>query len=185
MRKVSLALAGIVILTSCVWLTCGDDPRELSIQNNSDIGICYHFHSIKGWPTPPYPYILYPDTTISFGSIFLRGPIEPKQLYETQEYVEYAYSEQDTVSLFIFDERLYKQEVWVPVGNNDGHFTNPTWDKAIEDYDILVRYDLSKEDMDRCRQEDGVIVLCYPPDERMKDIKMWPPYEEAIKQSKF
>lgn len=185
MRKVSLALAGIVILVSCEWLGCGRLPKELSIENNSDIGICFHFHSIEGWGSSDYPYNLYPDTTISFNWQFVRGPIEPNQLFETWEYVEYAYSEQDTVSLFIFDERLYNQEVWVPVGNNDGHFINPTWDKAIEDYDILVRYDLSKEDMDRCKQEDGVIVLCYPPDERMKDIKMWPPYEEVMKQSKF
>jgi hypothetical protein len=42
--------------------------------------------------------------------------------------------------------------------------------------DVLQRYDLSLGDM---RALDWT--LTYPPDERMKDVKMWPPYSTSKK----
>ena len=46
-----------------------------------------------------------------------------------------------------------------------------TWEQVREDYNILVRYDLRLQDLYKL---DFVIV--YPPNETMKDIKMYPPY---------
>lgn len=41
---------------------------------------------------------------------------------------------------------------------------------------VLGRYDVSLEDLERNNW-----MLCYPPNENMKSIKMWPPYSSYIK----
>jgi len=46
-------------------------------------------------------------------------------------------------------------------------------DNIRENYDVLVRYDFSEDDMDRLNWS-----FCYPPDESMKDVHMYPSYEE-------
>lgn len=71
----------------------------------------------------------------------------------------------DTVSFFIFDVNVVD---------------TCSWDDIVQNYWVLQRYDFTKEDLDRIRCQ-----ISYPPSPEMKDIKMWPPYEEAIKQSKF
>ena len=61
----------------------------------------------------------------------------------------------DTLMVFVFDARLLE--------------TNPS---HVEDA-LLVRYDLSLYDLRRLNW-----TLAYPPTENMKDMKMWPEYEE-------
>ena len=50
------------------------------------------------------------------------------------------------------------------------------WNKIRDDYMVLVRYDLSQEDIYNLDAE-----IHYPPTDAMKDIHMYPPYEEVIK----
>lgn len=71
----------------------------------------------------------------------------------------------DTVSFFIFDVNVVD---------------TCSWDDIVQNYWVLQRYDFTKDDLDRIRCQ-----ISYPPSPEMKDIRMWPPYEEAIKQSKF
>ena len=54
-----------------------------------------------------------------------------------------------------------------------------SWNDIASDYNILCRYDLSSQDI---LQLDYTIP--YPPSPAMKDMKMYPPYEEVIKQEK-
>lgn len=61
-----------------------------------------------------------------------------------------------------------------------GHWENDAWFKAMKETDVLARYDLSLEDINRFRNDKGVVTLCYPPTPDMEDIKMWPPYKEII-----
>lgn len=68
----------------------------------------------------------------------------------------------DTVSFFIFDVNVVD---------------TCSWDDIVQNYWVLQRYDFTKEDLDRIRCQ-----ISYPPSPEMKDIKMWPPYEEVIKQ---
>ena len=68
----------------------------------------------------------------------------------------------DTISFFIIDE-----DVW--------HEYGPL--KIVVYNKVLQRYDLSKKDM--MYLEDR---LTYPPSPKMRGMKMFPPYEEAIKQ---
>lgn len=46
-------------------------------------------------------------------------------------------------------------------------------DSITEDYNILARYGFTIDDMDRLDWS-----FCYPPDESMKDVHMYPSYEE-------
>lgn len=86
----------------------------------------------------------------------------------------------DTLSLFILDYHIVESEIFVKEGE---YWKNDAWDKAMKEYDVLARYDLSLGDMNSFRDDDGVITLYYPPIPAMKGIKMWPPYEEIIKNA--
>ncbi len=46
----------------------------------------------------------------------------------------------------------------------------------------FVRYDISIEDARKLINGNGELEIHYPPDERMKDIKMWPKYEDVISE---
>ena len=69
-------------------------------------------------------------------------------------------SPNDTLRLFIFQDDIVD---------------NYGWEKVHDDYMILVRYDLSKEDIQRLNTD-----IHYPPTEEMRDVHMYPPYEEVI-----
>jgi hypothetical protein len=51
-----------------------------------------------------------------------------------------------------------------------------TWEEVRQDYKILRRYDLSSDDITSLRIKNGAPVITYPPDDRMKNMKMYPPY---------
>ena len=51
------------------------------------------------------------------------------------------------------------------------------WNKIRDDYMVLVRYDLSQEDIYNLDAE-----IHYPPTDAMKDIHMYPPYEEVLEK---
>jgi hypothetical protein len=52
-----------------------------------------------------------------------------------------------------------------------------SWEEIRRDYKVLRRYDLSVEDVKKLYNKYSVPEIPYPPDARMKDMKMWPPYE--------
>jgi hypothetical protein len=53
------------------------------------------------------------------------------------------------------------------------------WETIRQEYNILVRYDLSLQDMNMLRNRNGDTEIQYPPDSRMRDMKMYPPYETS------
>lgn len=71
----------------------------------------------------------------------------------------------DTVRIFVYDYSVYLQSP--PPSMSD------YWEK--EDY--YCRYDLTTHDLYSLVNSDGDIVICFPPDESMRNVKMWPPYE--------
>jgi len=50
------------------------------------------------------------------------------------------------------------------------------WEIIQQDYKILRRYDLSSQDIVTLKNKNGIPEIPYPPDERMKYMKMYPPY---------
>ena len=72
-------------------------------------------------------------------------------------------SNTDTVRVFVLDKKQYDET---------------DWDTIRDQYLILQRYDFAKADLNFLGWH-----IAYPPTPEMKDIKMWPPYEEAIKNA--
>lgn len=68
----------------------------------------------------------------------------------------------DTMRVFVFDGKY--EDVLIPIENDL----------------YLVRYDISIGDAQRLINEEGELEIHFPPDERMKDIKMWPKYADVI-----
>ncbi len=65
----------------------------------------------------------------------------------------------DTMRVFVFDKK---------------------YEDPIENDLYLVRYDISIGEAQRLINEEGELEIHFPPDERMKDIKMWPKYEDVV-----
>ena len=53
------------------------------------------------------------------------------------------------------------------------------WEGIRDDYDILVRYDLTYDNLKALND-----TIPFPPSEAMNNMKMWPSYEEVIKKYK-
>ena len=69
----------------------------------------------------------------------------------------------DTIRVFVFDSEKYRETDWAAI---------------CDQYLILLRYDFTKAELDALGWH-----IAFPPTPEMKDIKMWPPYEEAIKNA--
>jgi hypothetical protein len=111
--------------------------------------------------------IEYPDTTISFSQNFVKQrQINPYRKYDdghpyTIEYLFFNKLNNDTLSLYLFDKDTLDAYLWQTIQ---------------QDYKILQRYDLSLEDINNLKNENGIPVVVYPPTEAMKNMKMYPPY---------
>ena len=180
------------LLTALFLSSCGlfdpPPPADLWIYNDSDTEIGYFFPSdgYNDYPVEEYPYKMYPDTTMAYAWWFLEGPVPPGGCHEFENGLVndiYLFRESDTLSLYIFDSYYLNSEVWVP-GEDGGHFESPAWDDAILNYKIMARYDLSHEDMNHLRDDDGLVRVHYPPTPEMKDIKMYPGYEQLTGNKK-
>ncbi len=76
----------------------------------------------------------------------------------------------DTMRVFVYDG-LFRQDPYGPLAGNLVPIENDLY---------FVRYDISIEDARKLINEKGELEIHFPPNERMKNIKMWPRYEEVI-----
>jgi len=97
---------------------------------------------------------LYPDTAVSrvrAGVLFKQGE---------SKHFTYSRKKNDpwvgTLSLFIFDADT---------------FNTYSWEEIQDGYKISQRYDLTREDLRMLNRK-----ITYPPDERMRGMKMYPPF---------
>jgi hypothetical protein len=96
---------------------------------------------------------LYPDTLLppeKVGYFFEKGKTDGWSFnfeFDTNH---------DTISLFILDNNIVESH---------------TWEFIKSEYKILSRYDISSQDF-----KDLKWTISYPPDARMRHIKMYPPY---------
>lgn len=56
-------------------------------------------------------------------------------------------------------------------------------EECFRNDEYFIRYDLTLKDIYSLCDKEGTLHISYPPTPEMKDIKMWPPYEEAIKNA--
>jgi hypothetical protein len=140
----------------CAWLLCTanqcsnkDCHNVIPFVNNSDKPLYVTFRRHLS------------DTLLSFGS--------PNNEYnQVQPYSKNAtciairpkncFNAISRTSIYVFDKQI---------------LSTITWDTVKSHYMVLCRYDLTPEDLELLNWE-----VPYPPDERMKNMKMYPPYKE-------
>ena len=108
------------------------------------------------------------DTTVAGyqDALFLANCVkvgEVKKVYSVYEFDELF--QYDTLRVFVVKDEF---SIEVPVDLEK---------------EFLVRYDISYNDALDLLNEDGALELSYPPDVRMKNVKMWPKYEDVIRMS--
>ncbi len=130
------------------------------VHNNSNETIA--FYCADAWTN-----VYYPDTTL----VDLRETIylftvnshsTNGRSYEAYnwEYITRKWTKKDTLSIYIFNQSIFNQY---------------SWGEIRDKYLIEARYDLSGSDLEVIRGR-----VSFPPDEKMKHVHMWPPYEELI-----
>jgi hypothetical protein len=137
----------------------------LHITNNSINAVgCYFYLAWEGGNEG----IVYPDTTLvslRTGEVTI---IKSGQTYHASRplspITEWISSLPcDTISVFFFSQDT---------------LNTYSWEEIKHRYKVLRRYDLSIEDIQKLKNKYDVPEIPYPPDERMKDMKMYPPYNQ-------
>lgn len=154
MKKI-LFLITLVLTVSCKipwYWDCGHDYITFVNDSNILLDVRYEFG--------------YHETNIrQFRRVTFAAPgsgsVDALYNGNRKENWELAFQLYDTVTVQISDSKIADYNVMEEVDENL----------------ILQRYYLTLEDVKRLNW-----ILYYPPREVMKDVKMWPPYEEAIKQ---
>lgn len=149
---------------SCKWLKDAFIEYTPGLYNESAFGLYFYCPSAVVMST--VGSCVYPDTTICFGKLTEAEFVDAhgmKGIHSQAKYIESWFScfPNDTISIFLFDEEIVET---VP------------WETVVKEYLVLQRYDLSIEDFKRLDND-----IHYPPTPEMRDIHMWPPYEEAVK----
>ena len=103
----------------------------------------------------------YPDTTVvetNFRRSLNPGSSIDFSAKRPWEEIFERYVLSDTLSMFIFHTDTLEAN---------------SWETIISEYKVLQRYDLSIQDIHLLNHD-----IPYPPTEQMKDMRMYPPYEE-------
>ena len=147
-----------IILILFLFCKCDcDGGCYMSFYNNSGKPVCYLIPLRYG--------IFYPDTSLPELPIeYIITSIVNKESHGSLSYHTNQLfpnlSSIDTISIFFFcPDTLSKYE----------------WETIRKEYKILMRYDFSYTDFQKLNWE-----VYYPPTEVMKDMKMFPPYQEKI-----
>ena len=154
MKPVVSAIGGLMVLLLCQ--ACFQHYPEdyfINLQNNS------------GKYVLPAEGLDYPVDSVDIDTWRVLGPGEVSRTTNGNEKPgswTWLFPGIQYVSIYVFDGGMFDYEV-----------------KGIRNYEkypelvLLARYDLTLEDLRRLNW------LCtYPPDERMKDVHMFPPYSE-------
>jgi hypothetical protein len=153
MKKILLMLflSTLMLLSSRCHLELS---RDIWFRNNSGKPVYIYLPCIHD--------IIFPDTTL---------PIQNPHTWKFDDRFAYNFGsygfdendffrefvQSDTLSVFFFDPDTLSAYNWEIIRN---------------EYKILIRYDLSHEDLKRTNW-----IIYYPPNEIMKNMKMYPTYE--------
>ncbi len=158
-KTILLLLLFIIVLTNCKLAI--DYQYELHMYNNTSntISACFTYDI-----NDTFCYSsLFPDTLLPLdkSSVFIE-PIKKKaesSFYCTEcSYDKWFDSDTDKISIFVFSQDTLNKYSWAEIR---------------ESYNILIRYDLTYEDISKLDY-----TIPYPPTEDMKEMQMYPPYKE-------
>ena len=132
------------------------DEAMIYYENNSDTAI--HIVAKMQYADTIMPNIFSENTH--------RGTVEPHNKYDALIVFDFL-KDSDTTSFFI----IKKNDV-----------VNYSWEEIADKRMFLCIYVLSKKDISILSGTEYNKTIPYPPSPAMKDMKMYPPYEEVIKQ---
>jgi hypothetical protein len=157
----------ILLLNITFFCNCGGllpNYYDIYVANNADSDLYFEFLNNTG----NHINTTYPDTTISFDKEHIGSPIKAHShvvvnigTLPIENYFKNIPS--DTLSVFFFHSDTVSRY---------------SWEEIQQEYKVLQRYDLSIEDINLLYNKYGVPEIPYPPNERMKNMKMYPPYGE-------
>lgn len=164
MRHISLLFTTILF---CGCMSCEIPCDRIMYVNNSEdsinIYIATGFYSFG--PTA------YPDTLLPYDRLV--DKYAQKTLYEYLLPCPPTTGKEGLNCLpldFLFDNYLPLDTLSVMIIKLSD-WRNTPWQELREKNLVLVRYDYSRADLERCGN-----TIYYPPAPWMKDMKMWPPY---------
>lgn len=141
----------VTMLTAIIMVGCEDYPRDdfnVYVENTSDNDV----YACCGY--------FYPDTT--FQRYIYKAEIisncKAVVLQYNRVFILRPENRQDTLSIFLISSNTMSKYAWDYISNA---------------YDILCRYDLSGSDILNLNY-----TIPYPPSPTMKDMKMYPSYED-------
>lgn len=164
-----------ILLSFSFILLCSCDPYYfLVLENRSNHNVLVY------WATDyahPELYSVYPDTLLPdnyYYNCYYNGQTDSIDSYiipsngqsaldvgiEFDDF--FSFLPQDTLSVFVI--------------HGDTALTKP-WKDIRGKNNYIVRYDLSYNDYINLKE-----CIPFPPTEAMRDMKMWPPYEEVRKR---
>jgi hypothetical protein len=126
-----------------------------SVDNRTNDTLCVYF--AVGFKTA------YPDTTFPTYADYTLWEVDPHQNISMPH-------------MAVSGEKIFKglpkDTLSVFIVNNDT-INKYSWDGIRENYNILIRYDLSLKNLKNLKY-----TIPYPPTDAMRDMKMYPPYGE-------
>lgn len=162
-------LAVVIMIIGCDPLY--KDHTLIHFINNSNNPICFTIPDERHYPHSPWA-----DTTMSsyWKHVMIKSLVG-------NESCSIACSFDDYDKWIPYDSKYYSLFVfkWEP----NKELLENVDEECFRNDEYYIRYDLSLNDIISLCDEDGVLNISYPPTPEMKDIKMWPPYEEAIKNA--
>lgn len=165
MRHISLLFITILF---CGCMSCEIPCDSIKFVNNSDDSITIYI------ATGFYEYAptAYPDTLLPYDRMLNWST--PKKLSQTlAPEPPTAGAKKGYACLpldLLFDNYLPLDTLSVMIIKLSD-WRNTPWQELREKNMVLVRYDYSRADLERCGN-----TIYYPPAPWMKDMKMWPPY---------
>ena len=163
--------------------SCNNPFRKTTsmvFNNDTDIIIGVSIIEDRGWAQKWIKDIPYDTTMLSlpkrkcdgFSSVLPNATSFWRFRFESFE--DWFPTTCDFIPFFVIDFSTYSAK-W-----NEIHDSEQFYTQFYGDDEYLVRYDLKINDIYSLLNKDGALELHFPPDERMKDIHMWPPYKEVI-----
>ena len=170
MNKYLFVSFALLVSISCESIRMGLDRtyHAISICNHyqSSISYCFNIDSVDFNKGYYYSGFRLPNSPLFVGQAILPNTKQHDELW-IGSWKKY-FKDFEYYSIFILDIDT---------------LNNSSWQDIQKGNKFMVRFDLSEYDISKLetREEEGyLLTLSFPPDERMKDIHMYPPYEEVL-----
>lgn len=140
----------------------------ISVVNNNDKLICIFFDS------------RYPSDSLSAIKCLSHNKPDIVFPYSSDHFTYWGTGKPNSWYLFYEEANDYDGYISVYIGEIDMDFYESSFDERgfpeiTFEVPVIARYDIRKKDIEVLNW-----VISFPPSEAMKDIHMWPPYEQIV-----